>query len=82
MARDIEKLLEEMTKVIPENLSPQAKKLFNTINSILDERDSLLVFKNRCQGALAYIEDRKENICIDHYNDLKYILNESSDGKW
>jgi hypothetical protein len=43
---DIEKLIEELTKVRPEMLNEEALKLFNTIMAILDERDELIE-KNR-----------------------------------
>lgn len=43
---DIEKLIEELTKVRPEMLNEEALKLFNTIMAILDERDKLIE-KNR-----------------------------------
>ena len=39
---DIEKLIENMTKVRPELLNKEGLKLFNTIMKILDERDTLI----------------------------------------
>ena len=39
---DIEKLIEEMTKVRPEMLNKEALKLFNTIMLALDDRDKLI----------------------------------------
>ena len=39
---EIEKLIEDMTKVRPEMLNEEALKLFNTIMKILDERDTLI----------------------------------------
>lgn len=42
MEEDIEKLIEELTKVRPEMLNKEALKLFNTIMAILDERDELI----------------------------------------
>ena len=39
---EIEKLIEDMTKVRPEILNEEALKLFNTIMKILDERDTLI----------------------------------------
>ena len=39
---EIEKLIEDMTKVRPEMLNGEALKLFNTIMKILDERDTLI----------------------------------------
>ena len=39
---EIEKLIEDMTKVRPEMLNKEALKLFNTIMKILDERDTLI----------------------------------------
>lgn len=39
--KDIENLIEELTKVRPEMLNDEALKLFNTIMAVLDERDML-----------------------------------------
>ena len=39
---EIEKLIEDMTKVRPEMLNEEGLKLFNTIMKILDERDTLI----------------------------------------
>ena len=39
MEKDIENLIEELTKVRPEMLNEEALKLFYTIMAILDERD-------------------------------------------
>lgn len=39
---EIEKLIEDMTKVRPEMLNEESLKLFNTIMKILDERDTLI----------------------------------------
>ena len=39
--KDIESLIEELTKVRPSMLNDEALKLFNTIMAILDERDKL-----------------------------------------
>ena len=38
---DVNKLIEELTKVRPSMLNDEALKLFNTIMAILDERDRL-----------------------------------------
>ena len=43
---------------------------FNAVN-----RDKTL-YKHRINTANEYIESRKENMLPEHYNDLKYILNE------
>lgn len=40
--KEIEKLIEDMTKVRPEMLNKEGLKLFNTIMKILDERDTLI----------------------------------------
>ena len=40
--KEIEKLIEDMTKVRPEMLNEEGLKLFNTIMKILDERDTLI----------------------------------------
>ena len=39
---EIEKLIEDMTKVRPEMLNEDGLKLFNTIMKIIDERDTLI----------------------------------------
>lgn len=39
---EIEKIIEDMTKVRPEMLNEEALKLFNTIMKIIDERDTLI----------------------------------------
>lgn len=39
---EIEKLIEDMTKVRPKMLNEDGLKLFNTIMKILDERDTLI----------------------------------------
>ena len=36
---EIEKQIEEMTKLRPDQLSEEGQKLFNTIMTIIDERD-------------------------------------------
>lgn len=41
MEKDIENLIEQLTKVRPEMLNEEALKLFNTIMAVLDERDKL-----------------------------------------
>lgn len=40
--KEIEKLIEDMTKVRPEMLNEEGLKLFNIIMKILDERDTLI----------------------------------------
>lgn len=40
--KEIEKLIEDMTKVRTEMLNEEGLKLFNTIMKILDERDTLI----------------------------------------
>ena len=42
MEKEIENLIQELTKVRPEMLNEEALKLFNTIMAILDERDRLI----------------------------------------
>ena len=43
---EIENFIEEMTKVRPEKLTDEGKKLFNTIMKILDEREMLIKERN------------------------------------
>lgn len=42
MEKEIENLIEQLTKVRPEMLNEEALKLFNTIMAVLDERDKLI----------------------------------------
>ena len=46
MSKEVENLIEDMTKVRPEMLNEEALKLFNTIMKILDERDTLIKERN------------------------------------
>lgn len=46
MSKEIEKLIEDMTKVRPEMLNEEGLKLFNTIMKIIDERDTLIKERN------------------------------------
>ena len=39
--KEIEKLIEDMTKLRPEMLNEEGLKLFNSIMKILDERETL-----------------------------------------
>ena len=70
---DIEKLIEELTKVRPEMLNDEALKLFNTIMAILDERD-------RWRKKIKEIRDKAE--VMDYYtlpdviDDLNKLLGE------
>lgn len=53
------------------------RNAFNEIVSIYDnliEKNKLL--EHRLKTSDDFIESRKENMIIDHYNDLKYIINE------
>mgnify|MGYP003300858258 CR=1 FL=1 len=49
MEKDIENLIEELTKVRPEMLNEEALKLFNTIMAVLDERDKLIEENKKLQ---------------------------------
>ena len=54
MNKDVENLIEQMTKVRPEMLNDEALKLFNTIMKVLDERDNLI--KERDYYKTRYLE--------------------------
>lgn len=73
MEKDINKLLEEMAKVNPKNLTPNAYDLFETINKILDERDILIDIVYKISQ---YIKKEKNNILEKNYNELINILNQ------
>lgn len=57
---EVERFLEEMTKVRPEMLNDEALKLFNTIMKVLDERDNLI--KERDYYKARYLEFNERNI--------------------
>lgn len=53
------------------------RNAFNEIVSIYDnliEKNKLL--EHRLKTSNDFIESRKENMIVDHYNELKYIINE------
>ena len=58
MEEEIEKLIEQLTKVRPSMLNDEALKLFNTIMAILDERD-------RWRKKIKEIRDKAE--VMDYY---------------
>ena len=57
---EVERFLEDMTKVSPEKLNKEALKLYNTIMRILDERDNLI--KERDYYKARYLEFNERNI--------------------
>lgn len=57
---EVERFLEDMTKVRPEMLNDEALKLFNTIMKVLDERDNLI--KERDYYKARYLEFNERNI--------------------
>lgn len=52
MEKNIENLIEQLTKVRPEMLNEEALKLFNTIMAVLDERDRLKEENRKLQEAV------------------------------
>lgn len=82
MNKNTEELLEEMTKLTPERLSPEAYKLWSKICHILDENEQMHKYKERCLGVLEFIDSRKEGLCPDIYEDLRYIVTQSEGGEW
>ena len=59
MEKEIENLIEELTKVRPEMLNEEALKLFNTIMAVLDERDKL---KEENQELINELQDKDDEI--------------------
>ena len=60
--RNIEKLIEELTKVNPSNLSEEGLKLFNTINEIIDKNEELeKMLKSRIKYTNELEQDLFEN---------------------
>ena len=57
---EVERFLEDMTKVRPEMLNDEALKLFNTIMKVLDERDNLK--KERDYYKARYLEFNERDI--------------------
>lgn len=74
MSKKTEELLEEMTKVTPERLTPEAHKLWATVCNVLDENDDLIKYKKRCAEMLAFIEGNQNNIEPTLYAKLMLIL--------
>ena len=78
---EIEDILEELHLVRPEILKPKAKKLFEAIMSIADERDELQQenkkYKEVFDKAIEYIETKRirEKAIVDA-DVLEGILNE------
>ena len=60
---EIEKLIEDMTKVRPEMLDDKGLKLFKVIMQILDERDNLRADNYEANNIINdYIEERQKLI--------------------
>ena len=81
---NIESFIEEMTKVRPEVLTPEAKSLFNTINTILDENLTLKeAIKDKCEIAdernQLLVENQKLNKVIDEMAEMIVKIPENSD---
>ena len=60
---EINQVLDELNQVTPEHLNEKAKRLFNAIMSIADERDRL---QERIDKAIEYIEWQKDNATYDN----------------
>ena len=86
---EIEDILEELHLVRPEILKPKAKKLFEAIMSIADERDELQQenqeLKDRIDKVIEYIEKHTENIdrgkYYEDYVETYYLLKILKGGK-
>ena len=74
MKNKTEELLEEMTKVEPKKLSPEAHRLWVTICNVLDDNDDLVKYKKKCAEMLAFIEGNQNNIEPRLYTKLMLIL--------
>lgn len=74
MSKKTEELLEEMTRVRPEELSPEAHKLWKTICNILDENDYLNKYKRKCVEIWNFLEENEKNIEPTLYAKLMLIL--------
>ena len=65
---EIEKLIEDMTKVRSEMLNEEGLKLFNTIMKIIDERDTLIkerdYYKARYNGLSKIVDSMTKHIYI------------------
>lgn len=64
---EIEKQIEDMTKLRPDQLSKEGQKLFNTIMTIIDERDNLKEINEEhqklngeLQEKLTYYENKED----------------------
>lgn len=74
MNKKTEELLEEMTKIEPWKLTPEAHRLYRTICGVLDDNDNLVKYKRKCAEMLAFIEGNQNNIEPTLYAKLILIL--------
>ena len=72
-----EEMLEEMTKLNPERLNDDTRKLFYTIMEVIDERDNLLKEKEKF---IKWLEDKYNNGYEKLYvEDILYELKGDND---
>lgn len=72
MEKEIENLIEQLTKVRPEMLNEEALKLFNTIMAVLDDRDRLREKNTYQSKTIIELEEQ-----IKYYaNEINEIANE------
>ena len=74
MNNEIKEVLEELQAVRHEMLNENAKRLFNAIMTIVDERDE---YKSRIDKAIEYMEENEKAFIISlgtHYYKLLEIL--------
>ena len=74
MSKKTDELLEEMTKVTPERLTPEAHKLWATVCNVLDENDYLKKYKRKCMEIWNFLEENEKNIEPTLYAKLMLIL--------
>ena len=53
ISEQAQEILDELYKVNPENLNEKARKLFDTVMEICDNRD---LYKNRCDKAIEILK--------------------------
>lgn len=89
--KDFETFIEDLQRFKNDEVKKFYNQQINELYNIIEQKDEIIndyislvssmrktiqLFDHRLNVADQYLESRKENLCVDHYNDLKYIVNE------
>lgn len=58
------------------------KNFIKEYRQLEKENKELKKYKDRCEGAVEFINSRIDGMVPEHYEDLYYILCESEEGEW